>query len=277
MPAIALADQARAQQTVAPEVERRVLQQHRLAPNGSRRIALAVEVDDREVERRRPAHDLPGLVDEFARTIRREQDLVREARSLERLAAQFENDATVRFPRVCWERTTAAVLTSEFLDGRKLSELDAEGVGPFARRLIARRGADAMLKQVLVHGFFHADPHPGNLLVLDGCVSADERDSFLAACDCYVSLHRSEGFGLTMSEAMALGKPVVATGYSGNLEFMNAGNSHLVPYRLVTVPPGWWAHAPGAEWAEPDVEAAGRLMRDVYEHGEEAPQTAAGR
>lgn len=109
-----------------------------------------------------------------------------------------------------------------------------------------------------------------DILVLDGCVSTDERDSFLAACDCYVSLHRSEGFGLTMSEAMALGKPVVATAYSGNLEFMNAGNSHLVPYHLVPVPPDWWAYESGAEWAEPDIEFAVRLMRDVYEQREEA-------
>jgi ubiquinone biosynthesis protein len=127
----------------------------------------------RLLERTLPAAqvvDPGGLVEEFARTIRLEQDLVREARNLERLAAPFAGDATVRFPRVFWERTTSAILTTEYLDGLKLSELDAEGVGPFARRLIAARGADAMLKQVLVHGFFHADPHPGNLLVLDGPV-----------------------------------------------------------------------------------------------------------
>ncbi len=69
-----------------------------------------------------------------------------------------------------------------------------------------------------------------DILFRDGYVSADERDSYLAACDCYVSLHRSEGLGLTMAEAMACGKPVIATGYSGNLEFMTQDNSHLVPY-----------------------------------------------
>ena len=109
-----------------------------------------------------------------------------------------------------------------------------------------------------------------DILFRDGYVSAEERDSYVAACDCYVSLHRSEGLGLTMAEAMACGKPVVATGYSGNLEFMSDENSYLVPYRLVDVPDTWWAHAPGARWAEPDVDAAARCLRTVWERPDEA-------
>lgn len=104
-----------------------------------------------------------------------------------------------------------------------------------------------------------------DIILRDGYVSASERDSYVAACDCYVSLHRSEGLGLTMAEAMACGKPVIATGYSGNLEFMSEENSHLVPYILVEIPETHWAHAPGAQWAEPDVDAAARLMRAVWE------------
>lgn len=109
-----------------------------------------------------------------------------------------------------------------------------------------------------------------DILFRDGYVSAAERDSYVAACDCYVSLHRSEGLGLTMAEAMAHGKPVIATGYSGNLEFMTEANSHLVPFRLVDVPETWWAHGPGAKWADPDVDAAARLMRTVWERPEDA-------
>jgi glycosyltransferase involved in cell wall biosynthesis len=109
-----------------------------------------------------------------------------------------------------------------------------------------------------------------DVIVRDGYVSAAERDSYVAACDCYVSLHRSEGFGLTLTEAMACGKPVIATGYSGNLEFMNEANSFLVPHRLVEVPETWWAHAEHAEWAEPDVEAAAELMRIAWEHPDRA-------
>jgi len=105
-----------------------------------------------------------------------------------------------------------------------------------------------------------------DIVFRDGYVSADERDSYVEACDCYVSLHRSEGLGLTMAEALAHGKPVIATGYSGNLEFMSERESLLVPYRLVDVPKTWWAHAPGAKWAEPDIDAAASLMRRVWEH-----------
>jgi glycosyltransferase involved in cell wall biosynthesis len=106
--------------------------------------------------------------------------------------------------------------------------------------------------------------------VVDAYFSAAEKEAAIAACDCYVSLHRSEGMGLTMAEAMAHGKPVIATGYSGNLDFMDDTNSFLVPYRLVPVPEDWWAYAPGAEWAEADVTAAAALMRQAYEHPQEA-------
>jgi glycosyltransferase involved in cell wall biosynthesis len=109
-----------------------------------------------------------------------------------------------------------------------------------------------------------------DIAVRDGYVTEAERDAIVAACDCYVSLHRSEGFGLTMAEAMAQGKPVVATGYSGNLEFMTETNSYLVPYHLVPVPEGWWAHVIGAQWAEPDVGQAANLMRQVRQDPHEA-------
>jgi ubiquinone biosynthesis protein len=111
-----------------------------------------------------------AVVEEFARTIRAEQNLAREGRNIERCARHFDGDATVRMPRVYWDRTTPAVLTLEYLDGMKLSDLDLAGVDADTRALVARRGADAILQQVLVHGFFHADPHPGNLLVLPGAV-----------------------------------------------------------------------------------------------------------
>lgn len=109
-----------------------------------------------------------------------------------------------------------------------------------------------------------------DIVLRDGYVSTGERDSYVAACDCYVSLHRSEGLGLTMSEAIALGKPVIATAYSGNLEFMSEDTSRLVPYRLVDVPEAWWGHTAGAQWAEPDVDAAASVMRELWERPDEA-------
>ena len=109
-----------------------------------------------------------------------------------------------------------------------------------------------------------------DILVVDRYLSAAEKNALTATCDAYVSLHRSEGFGLTMAEAMALGKPVIATGYSGNLAFMNDENSYLVPHRLVPIPEGCEPYPAGHEWAEPNLEAAAALLRRVYEHREEA-------
>lgn len=109
------------------------------------------------------------LVRQFARAIRREQDLGREGRTIDRIRQQFAGDDTVFVPRVYWDRTTAAVLTMEFVDGVKVSDLRASGDG-YDRGVVARRGANAILRQVLKHGLFHADPHPANLFVLPGNV-----------------------------------------------------------------------------------------------------------
>jgi glycosyltransferase involved in cell wall biosynthesis len=109
-----------------------------------------------------------------------------------------------------------------------------------------------------------------DIRVVDGYVTARERDALMALCDCYVSLHRSEGYGLTMAEAMAAAKPVIATAYSGNMAFMHERNSLLVPYRLSPIPEGCDPYPPGAEWAEPDLDEAARLMRSVWESPEGA-------
>jgi hypothetical protein len=101
--------------------------------------------------------------------------------------------------------------------------------------------------------------------LIDRSLSSGELTGLMAACDCYVSLHRSEGFGLTMAEAMAMGKPVIATGYSGNVDFMDDANSFLVDWRLGRVGPECEIYPPEGEWAEPDLEHAARLMRSVYE------------
>jgi glycosyltransferase involved in cell wall biosynthesis/SAM-dependent methyltransferase len=109
-----------------------------------------------------------------------------------------------------------------------------------------------------------------DILVVDGYLAHGRVQALMGSCDAYVSLHRGEGFGLTMAEAMALGKPVIATGYSANLEFMNAANSYLVPFTLTPIPPGCEPYPVDALWATPDLDAAGRLMRHVYEHRDDA-------
>ncbi len=111
--------------------------------------------------------------------------------------------------------------------------------------------------------------------VLDRSLSTDELNGLMAGCDCYVSLHRAEGFGLTLAEAMAIGKPAIATGYSGNVDFMNDANSYLVDYEIGRVGPECEIYPPEGEWAEPSVEHAARLMRHVYGEPEEATRKGA--
>ena len=104
-----------------------------------------------------------------------------------------------------------------------------------------------------------------DVALIDRTLSGDERDALIAACDCCLSLHRSEGHGLPLAEAMALGKPVVATAYGGNMEFMNEANSYPVAWRPVGVGDGVEHYPAGATWAEPDVEHAARALREARE------------
>ncbi len=110
-----------------------------------------------------------SLVSEFARSIRHELDLAREGRTVDRFARNFAGDPTVRVPRVYWDRTCRGVLTMEFIDGTKVMDVVRAPAG-FDTPLIARRGGDLILKQVLRHGLFHADPHPANIFILPGNV-----------------------------------------------------------------------------------------------------------
>lgn len=109
-----------------------------------------------------------------------------------------------------------------------------------------------------------------DIIIRDGYLNADEKDALFAVCDCYVSLHRSEGFGLTIAEAMVREKPTIATRYSGNLEFMTDANSFLCGYELREVGQGSRPYPAEARWAEPDLAEAAKLIRFVYEHPSEA-------
>jgi glycosyltransferase involved in cell wall biosynthesis len=106
--------------------------------------------------------------------------------------------------------------------------------------------------------------------IIDGVWNGQAMADLTAACDCYVSLHRAEGVGLTISDAMAEGKPVVATGWSGNMDFMNVFNSFPVCYRLVELEEDVAHYRAGDVWAEPSVTHAAQLMRYVFEHREDA-------
>jgi hypothetical protein len=109
----------------------------------------------------------------------------------------------------------------------------------------------------------------------DGYWTAEEMRDLVAGCDAYVSLHRSEGTGLTITDAMAHGKPTIATDWSGNTDFMTVSNSFPVRYELTTLTESVGPYEQGGTWAEPSLEHAAELMRHVYEHRHLAAQLGA--
>lgn len=101
------------------------------------------------------------------------------------------------------------------------------------------------------------------VLLMDRFLDYDDHMCLMASCDAYVSLHRSEGFGQGMAEAMLLGKPVIATAYSGNLDFMTHGNSALVQAGRVALGEQDYPHGAGQHWADPNLDDAAAHMRRV--------------
>jgi ubiquinone biosynthesis protein len=110
------------------------------------------------------------IVEEFAHTIEKEMDYTIEAASMERVAGQFLGDETIYVPKVFRDFCTRRVLTCEYIDGIKVSKIEDLCQSGYDCPLITARGADVVLKQIFAFGFFHADPHPGNIFVLPGNV-----------------------------------------------------------------------------------------------------------
>ena len=109
-----------------------------------------------------------------------------------------------------------------------------------------------------------------NIHLLEEYLEPGQVGALMNEAIAYVSLHRSEGLGFTMAEAMSYGRPVIATAYSGNLEFMDDESALLVPFERVEVGPGCDPYPPGAIWAEPDVSTAARHMTWVATHPDDA-------
>ncbi len=110
-------------------------------------------------------YNLTGLVSEFAHTLRDELDYLQEGRNAERFAHNFTSNPDVHIPRVFWPTTTSRVLTLERIVGTKVDDLDALDRAGINREELAKRAAGAAVAMVFDHGFFHADPHPGNLFI----------------------------------------------------------------------------------------------------------------
>lgn len=127
-------------------------------------IARLIESEMTEARRFQPTQ----IVGEFAKSLRRELDFAAEARNVERFGANFANDEIVVVPKVYWEWTSEVMNVQEFIEGvpgTNVKKLEEAGLD---RKELASRGADALLKMILIDGFYHADPHPGNAFYLPG-------------------------------------------------------------------------------------------------------------
>ena len=140
--------------TAVRDIERDLALMHEMAVLVDRNVAEA------------QIFDPVGLVKHFTRSIRRELNFAREARTMDEFRRLFRQDATLYVPRVFWEMTTDAVVTMEFVDALRVDELDQLDGTKWTRSEIAANGARIFMKQVFEFGVFHGDPHPGNVRVL---------------------------------------------------------------------------------------------------------------
>jgi ubiquinone biosynthesis protein len=159
-----------------------------------------------------------GMVDDFAHQIVKELDFTRDARNAERMARNFRGVPGIRFPKIYWEYTSPKVMAMEFIEGVRIDDpeaITAMGLDPHE---IGVRGFQAYLKMIFEDGFFHGDPHPGNLLVtkegdivfLDfgivGILRPEKRQNFinllfaLVNDDIELMLRSLEGFGIVIAE-----------------------------------------------------------------------------
>jgi glycosyltransferase involved in cell wall biosynthesis len=142
------------------------------------------------------------------------------------------------------------------------------------------RGSGSPLMVLKLHGTSHRSADLARLLaeisghplfqIIDESLTDDDILHLQSACDCFVSLHRSEGFGLNIAECMAAGRLAIATDFSGNRDFMHPANSILIPYGMREVARGDYVAGVGQWWAEPDHAASVRAMRWAFEHQDEA-------
>jgi ubiquinone biosynthesis protein len=127
-------------------------------------LARLMEIQMPDTRRYRPVQ----IVGQLKRSLLREFDLIKEARNLESFAERFRDDDTVHIPRVYWEYCSESVNVQEELVGVPGTEMARARAEGFDLTLLAARGADAVLRMILIDGYFHADPHPGNVVYLPG-------------------------------------------------------------------------------------------------------------
>ena len=112
------------------------------------------------------------IIREFSQTVREELDFVNEGHNIGKFRINFRESETVHIPKVYWKLTTKRILTMEFINGIKISKVINSKDSKFDKKVISNRGADMILKQILVDGFFHGDPHPGNIFIMEDNIIA---------------------------------------------------------------------------------------------------------
>jgi len=126
-------------------------------------LASIMENNIEEVAAFRPVK----IVEEFAKTIEKELDYSIEASNMEQMADQFKNDQTIHIPKVYFAESSERVLAMEYIKGIKADDVSAIELAGLDKKLLTQRGADFIMKQVFEYGFFHADPHPGNIFFME--------------------------------------------------------------------------------------------------------------
>jgi ubiquinone biosynthesis protein len=146
------------------------------------------------------------VADEFARELSREIDLQQEGRSTENLKAAFADDPEIDFPKVFWEATTKRILCIEEIHGALLARVEPESLTPEVRRKVVENGSRAVFKMTLEMGFFHADPHPGNIFINtdDGAITFIDC-GMVGHVDLETRMHIAElVYGVTKNDADAV-------------------------------------------------------------------------
>ena len=164
------------------------------------------------------------------------------------------------------ERKNPAAVIAAFQHAFPISDSN----GPTVKLLIKASSADQFPEQAAaLKAQSASDPR---IQWVEALLPQQQLDALYEQADCLVSLHRAEGFGLTLAEAMALGIPVIATGYYGNLDFMPPGSAELIPWEPKPIERTQGDYMAGALWAEPNLSAAAAAMHRLAQNPAEAVQ-----
>lgn len=117
-------------------------------------------------------YQLQDIIQEFSTSLREELDFSNEGKNAEKIAKQFTQDSTIHIPKIYWDFSTKKVLTMDYIEGIKINHIEQLAEKGLNRKIIAERFAHCLLHQIFIEGFFHGDPHPGNVLIMPGNVVA---------------------------------------------------------------------------------------------------------